>query len=151
MKIVRTGEIIEINSQTTLKAYGICDRDIISFEFQSSGLKRSSEMSQSATAAPSTSSSNFPQERQAPLHPFVLSIQRSGIIPSNILEAIALAAHAILLQIGFICICERETGKTQIAGFAQPLSGLSIVSLPPPPRHRIAKRSICSLSMEDRI
>jgi hypothetical protein len=122
MKKIRTGEILEIDSQTTLVACGLRDRDILSFEYQmESGVKRSSEMSQS-TAAAAPSSSNLVREQQS-LHPFVLSIQRSGIVPSNSLEALALAAHAILLQMGFICICERDTGNRQISGFAQPLSG----------------------------
>jgi hypothetical protein len=124
MKKIRTGEILEIDSQTTLVACGLRDRDILSFEYQmESGVKRSSEMSQStAVAAVAPSSSNLVREQQS-LHPFVLSIQRSGIVPSNSLEALALAAHAILLQMGFICICERDTGNRQISGFAQPLSG----------------------------
>jgi hypothetical protein len=122
MKLLRNGNLLEIDPQITLQMCGICDRDILTFDFQSN------ENTKVSSSSISTSM-ELQDEPQPPAYPFILSIQRSGIVPSQYLESIALAAHAILLQQGFICICERETGKKPVAGFAQPLSGLLFLSL----------------------
>jgi hypothetical protein len=144
MKLLRNGNILEIDPQITLQMCGICDRDILTFDFQSN-----EENSKVSSASNSMELQNQPQPSA---YPFILSIQRSGILPSQSLESIALAAHAILLQQGFVCICERDSGKKPVAGFAQPLSGLSfVISFSHLSWIRIAKRSICSSSMEYRI
>lgn len=114
-KILRNNTIVEINDVVTLQMCGICDRDVITFDFQfNNDDKKISNVSS--------------EVQEQPAHPFILSIQRSNILPLLPLEAIALAAHAILLQSGFICIYERDSGKKQVAGFAQPLSGCLFLS-----------------------
>ncbi len=97
----------------------LSDRDILSFNIQTipepTPVIEISSNTQMNVVGVEQDNSN--------LYPFVQSIMSSSIIPTNALESLALATHAILLCHGFICICERDTGGKQVTGFAPPLSG----------------------------
>ena len=132
VRVSRTGHTSSIADNATLSSCGIVDRDTIMLERTSPSCLTST--SSSAAAAPKSAhasqkrpivdkdstSTSAPRESR----PFVEAIARSGARPTVPLEAAALASHAVILQMGFVCIRERTSNDLgAVSGFAPPLSG----------------------------
>jgi hypothetical protein len=132
IRISRTGLVVSVAENCTLLSCGVCDRDTILLESNTSTgstSQSSASTAMSASAAPGPMATvNEDMEVASPDEPsstnryFVDCIARSSLIPCSSLEALALASHSILLQMGFVCISERPDPNA-VPGFAPPLSG----------------------------
>lgn len=111
-----------VTEEKTLAFCGVLDRDTLLLETNaSSSPSRNSE---------TLSSNSYTEDMETSAHgnseafrPFVVCISRSALIPRSPLEGIALAAHALLVEAGFVCISERTNDPNSVPGFAPPLSG----------------------------
>lgn len=126
IRVSRTGTVVPVADNLTLLSCGVIDRDTIFLE--TTNTPTPSATSSTVVTSTSTAVINEDMEVASPNESlsqhcyFLDSITRSSLIPCSPLEAVSLASHAIILQMGFVCISERPDPNA-VPGFAPPLSG----------------------------